>query len=106
MVVLKKLNASSLMEALVSLFLTVVVFSVSAGLIHSFYLKGIDNSALRQRNLANAIVYFHHFDQLEKFNLRYADSTIYRFSINKTASSVSVSFLTTAKLPPYVYMLE
>lgn len=103
---LLKLQASSLVETLVSLFLIVIVFSVSAVLIHSFYLKGIDSSDLNQRNQANGIAYFHHFNELEKFNQRFTDSIILQYSVEKTSAGVSVFFLNDLKITSYVFILE
>ncbi len=101
-----KLRASSLLEALVSLFLTVITFSISAILIHSFYTKGIDTSSMHQRNQANALVYFHHFNQLEQFNQRFTNKIIQPYSIEKSASRIIVSFQPDVKHSTYVYILE
>jgi len=101
-----KIKAASLIEVLTSLILVLLLFVSSAYILHFFYFKGMDLSAIKERNTANALVYFAQFNSdsihqqaRERFPQKH-------FTIHPKEFGYSILISTTDETKTIEYVLE
>lgn len=101
-----KMKSTTLMETLISLLLVVLVFSMSAFLVHHFYQKGVSSKVLDLRNKANAIAYFHHFDVQDETLARIQETIPYEFTLLNTDIGFVIEFNKKPIIQNFEYVME
>ena len=84
-----KFKSASLLEALVSLLLIVLLFSLSMGLLHPLYFKSLNRKRFDVQNTANALIYFSRFSDSTQIEYwKTLDTTYSHISVQEKLSTI------------------